>query len=159
MNPAIEAAIAEYLRAKQRLLADLESTPEDRVSWAPSESSRTPIELVVHAAMGTEGMHGVLTGKPFPFADMAELDAFSREKEKEFTTREQAIALLDQVSDAYVEWMATLTDEQLAENFSMGPMNAPFAYAITFCADHLRCHASQLEYLQTIYGDREMHTM
>ena len=43
MNEVIEEAKAEYLQAKERLIKALATTPDDRINWSPSPTSRTPI--------------------------------------------------------------------------------------------------------------------
>ena len=153
----VTEAKAEFTRAKDRLAKDLATTPDDKINWSPSSTSRTPIECVVHAAMGTRGIMGMFQGQPFPFSSMAELDAFSREKEKEYKTREQAISVLEETSTEYCDWLDSLTPDQINSKWESPMGSFPMAAAITFPADHLRCHAGQIEYIQTIYGDRDWH--
>lgn len=87
---------------------------------------------------------------------MAELDAFCLAEEKGITTRQQALDLLEVNSNGYIAWLDGLSDEQISGTFHSPMGDFPMSVAITFLADHLRSHASQLEYIQTIYGDREM---
>lgn len=152
----IEGAKAEFLRAKGRLATGLAATPDDKLRWSPSETARTPLDQVSHCAMSISGMQGWLDGQPFPFKDMVELDDWCRNAEKEITTRDQALELLETNSNGYIAWLDGLTDEKLAGTLKTGMGDFPMTTAITFMADHLRSHASQLEYIQTIYGDREM---
>jgi len=157
MSEVVEAAKAEFTRAKDRMSRSLATTPDDRINWAPSGTSRTPIDQVAHAAMSISGMQDWFSGKPFPFATMQDLDAFSREQEKKFTTRDEVISLLDQNSAAYFVWLDSLTDDQLSAMLSMGGMTFPMSAAITFPADHIRAHTAQIDYIQTIYGDQDWH--
>ncbi|MBI1757602.1 MAG: DinB family protein [Fimbriimonas ginsengisoli] len=154
---AVVAAKAEFGRAKDRIVKALASTPDDKINWSPAPTARTPIHLVAHAGMSISGMQEWLEGKPFPFESMADLDTFLRKEEQPYTTREQALELLDKNSGPYLAWLDTLSEEKLTSMFET-PMGAfPFSDAITWPADHLRGHASQLDYIQTIYGDREWH--
>ena len=153
----VEEAKAEFNRARQRLANDLATTPDDKINWSPSSTSRTPIQVVAHAAMSISGMQGMLEGKPFPFDGPAELDAFSRQEEKKYTTREAVLAELDKASEGYIVYLDSLTPEQLATNWEMPFGTFPMTSAITFIADHLRNHAGQIEYIQTIYGDLDWH--
>jgi hypothetical protein len=157
MANIIDDVKAEFSRASSRIANDLTKTPDDKLNWSPSESARNPIQLVAHAAMGTTGITGMLAGKPFPFSSMQELDTAMRKQEKEFTSREQALELLEQSSNDFLAWLDTLTEEQIASTITLPFGPTAMAAAITFPADHLRCHASQLEYLQTTYGDYTMH--
>ena len=155
MSQIVEEAKAEYGRAQVRLIKALERTKEDKLNWSPSSTARTPIQIAAHAAMGTSGISGMLKGEPFPFASMADMDAKLREMEKQYTTVDQVKALLETNSNAYLTWLDSLTDEQVASTAQL-PMGAfPMAGAITFAADHIRGHVSQIEYIQTIYGDHD----
>lgn len=123
-----------------------------------SSTSRTPIQLVAHSALAVTGIQGVLAGKPFPYANGAELDTASRIAEKEFTTREQALGLLEQTSGEYLAWLDALTPERLASavDFPFAPA-VPMAVGITFPAYHTSGHVAQMDYIQTIYGDYDWH--
>lgn len=154
---AVEEAKAEFIRAKDRIARGLATTPDDKINWSPSPTARTPLQQVAHAAMAIGGMKDWLQGKPFPFKDFTDMDTTLRAMEKEFTTREQVNELLETNSAAYIAWLDSLSTEQVAANFESPMGTFPMSVAITFPADHTRGHASQLEYMQTIYGDMTWH--
>ena len=158
MQETINAAKAEFLRAKERMVHSLATTPDDKIDWSPALTARTPVQQVAHAAMGTAGIQGLLTNKPFPYTDIAEFDASMRLAEKAFTTREQALGLLEKTSAEYLAWLDTVTPEQLASTVQLpfGP-SFPMAFGITFPADHMRAHCAQIAYIQTICGDLDWH--
>lgn len=157
MEDIISQAKAEFVRAKDRIAHALATTPEGKINWSPSPTARTPVQLVAHGAMAIAGIQGMLVGKPFPYANPAEMDAALRLAEKEFTTREQALELLERNSAEYVTWLDSVTPEQIASTVQspFGPF--AMAVAITFAADHLRGHTAQIDYIQTICGDLDWH--
>lgn len=158
MQEIIDAAKAEFLRAKERITHNLATTPDDRINWSPTPTARTPVQQVAHAAMATTGIQGLLMGKPFPYASLADLDPALRLAEKEFTTREQALSLLEQTSAEYLQWLDTMTPEQMASTVHLPSRPSfPMAVGITLPADHMRSHCAQIDYIQTIYGDRDWH--
>ena len=158
MEDTLSQTKAEFLRAKGRLAHALATTPDDKINWAPSPTARTPLQQVAHGAMAIADIQDMLTGKPFPYAGPAEFDRALRSAEKEFTTREQVLSLLEQTSAAYLAWLDTLTPEQFAATLQMpfGPP-VPMAVAMTFPAYHLVGHIAQMDYIQTIYGDHDWH--
>jgi len=155
MSEAVAQTKAEFTRAKSRLEKGLKSTPADKLNWSPSPTSRTAVQLVAHSAMSTSGLARIIKGEGMPFSSMAELDAALRSAEQQYTSADETLALLEATSAEYLGWLDTLTDEDLATivNLPMGAM--PLAVAITFPGAHLVCHASQLDYLQTVWGDHE----
>ena len=136
----------------------LATTPDDKINWSPAPTARTPIQQAAHGAMAISGIQNMLAGKPLPYADVAEFDTSMRGAEKEFTSREQALSLLERNSAGYLAWLDALTPEQLASpaRFPFGPATT-MAVAITFPARHLQNHIAQMDYLQTVYGDHDWH--
>jgi len=157
MADTITQTKAEFTRAKDRLVRALETTPDDRINWSPSPTARTPLEVAAHAAVSISGIRSMLQGKPMPFSGTAEMDSAFREKEKTLTSRTEVLALIEENSNKFLAWLDSLTPEQVAADIET-PFGAfPMANAITFPADHTRGHVAQIEYIQTIYGDREWH--
>jgi hypothetical protein len=159
MNSQIENAKIEFLKTKQALVHALDNTPEERWNWSPSPTARTPLELVAHSAQAIGLLTDMLNGSPYAPPTLAEADRDFREFEKGFTRREEAVCLLDAKSDAFVAWLDGLAPEKLGTlvtmPFGMDPM--PIEVVITFPAFHTRSHIPQIEYIQTIYGDRDWH--
>jgi hypothetical protein len=155
----VEQAKAGFLQAKGRVAHALATTPDDRLNWSPSTTSRTPLQVAAHAAGVVKNLHETLNGNTFEGGTTAEADASFREWEKQFTTREQIVNLLEENSAAYLAWLDSLTPERLDADVKL-PFNlgsAPLTLAITFQALHLNHHAAQIDYIQTIYGDHDWY--
>jgi hypothetical protein len=157
MGDVVGAAKAELSRAKDRMAHALASTPDDKINWSPAPSARSAVELAAHGALGIAGLQGMFEGKPFPWANLDEADRVWRVEEAKFTTREQVLELLEKNAAAYNAWLDSLSPEELASTWTLPMGNVPAAYAITFPAYHLQTHAAQIDYIQTILGDRDMH--
>jgi len=153
----VEDAKAEYNRAKDRLTKAFNTTPDDKINWSPAPTARTPLNQVAHAAMAVAGIQKMFNGAPMPFENINEMDAQWRKEEKQYTTRDQVMDLLNQNSDAYIAWMDSLTPDQVQSTLKAPFGEFPMASAITWPADHLRNHAGQIEYIQTCYGDMDWH--
>lgn len=159
MEDAVSQAKTEFVRAKDRLIKLLAETPDDKINWSPSPSSRTPIQLVAHSAIAIRNIHRFLDGHSFEIKDPAKADEHFRVQENQFTSREQALELLDEVSTNYVSWLDALTPENLSAIIEL-PFNfgsAPVAAGLAFPWRHTQAHIAQLEYIQTIYGDQDWH--
>ncbi|HLK13706.1 MAG TPA: DinB family protein [Fimbriimonadaceae bacterium] len=154
---SVDEAKAEFGRAVDRLKKVYETTPDDKINWSPAGTARTPTEVAAHCAMSIKGMQGWLAGEPFPFESMKALDDYCRTEERNFTTRAQVLGLLDTNTTNFLAWLDSLSHDKLASMFDTPMGSFPMMSAITFPADHLRSHAAQIDYIQTIYGDREMH--
>ncbi|MBI1730437.1 DinB family protein [Candidatus Acetothermia bacterium] len=159
LQETIDQAKANFLQAKESIKHALATTPDDRINWSPSPTARTPIEQVAHSAWAIKSIHDMLDGRPLQTKETAEADRDFREWEKQFRTREQVLSLLDQNGAAYLKWLDALTPERLATQvkapFGLG--SVPMSLALTFVPYQIRVHAHQIDYIQTIYGDRDWH--
>ncbi len=157
MNDVVSQTKSQFIRVKDRMVLLLAKTPDDRINWSPSATSRTPLQQVAHSAMAISGIHGMLLGRPFPFENIADMDTSLRADEKKLTTRDDVLSLLEKNGNEYLAWLDTLTAEQLAGTIQspFGPM--PMAGALGFATDHTRGHTAQIEYIQTVYGDLDWY--
>jgi hypothetical protein len=159
MEDTISKVKADFVRAKVQLVNALATTPDDRINWSPSPTSRTPVQIVAHCAEALKNIHAFSDGHPLAFENTTDADRHFREGEQGIITREQAIGLLERYSAAFIAWLDKLTPDRLTDMVELpfGLGSAPRAVAITFAADHTRGHVPQIEYIQTIYGDRDWH--
>jgi hypothetical protein len=155
----IESTKGNFLHAKASLIKALETTPDDRLNWSPSPTARTPIEIAAHAAGGVKDIFETLDGRTFAVGTPEEAELLFREWEAGFKSREQVVELLEKNADEFVRWLDELTPERLETMVTMpfGMGQVPLGLAITFITMHTRYHIAQIDYVQTIYGDRDWH--
>jgi hypothetical protein len=153
MSEVTEQIKSEYKRVEKKLISLLNSTPADKLEWSPSPSARSVIALAAHSAMGTTALTGLLKGEPMRFNSTAELDAFLREAEKQFTNLDVVLGMIKQSGEEYFAFLDTL-DADTINAIVTTPMGAmPMSVAATFPYEHMNSHVAQIEYVQTIWGD------
>lgn len=134
----------------------LEKTPDDRLLWSPAPSARTPLAQVAHIANSIHHIHTAMQGTRYATPTREEADAEFLAMEKTITTREAALDLLARNSQAYLEWLDSLTEDRLNDPvplpFGMG--EAPLGFMLMMIAWHTNDHSAQMDYIQTCYGDR-----
>ncbi|HEY3780029.1 MAG TPA: DinB family protein [Fimbriimonadaceae bacterium] len=159
MDQTIEFAKKDFLRAKARMEKGLATTPDEWLNWAPSSTARTVIQQVAHSALAMNDLNNLLQGIAFAWDNPNDADRAFRERETEFMTREEVLALLEEYSTNYLDWLDALTPERLDDRMKtpFGNHEVPLRLAITFQPFHLNEHASQIDYIQTIYGDQDWH--
>jgi hypothetical protein len=152
----VEAAIGELEHVKGQFLRALENTPDERLNWSPSPTSRTPLQLMAHSAYSLGFIRTMFTGTPYPTPTMAEADAEFMEMDGKIGSREEAVNLFEEKCDDMVTYLRGLAademDRMIDMPFKLG--QAPLGAVLGVGALHTRHHLAQLEYLQTIYGDR-----
>ena len=160
LNPTIEQALQSFLAAKQRMTNCLANVPDEHINWSPSPTSRTPVEQVAHSAGAVKMIHDTLMGDMFAVPTSAEADIGFRSWEARFRSRKDVTRLLERYSEDYVNWLQTLEANDLTKMIEMpfGMGQVPLSLAITFPAAHMNEHSAQIDYIQTIHGDRDWHT-
>ena len=146
-----------FQQRASRLSKGLATTPDDRINWSPAPTARTPVEIVAHVASVILTFHEVMMGAPFPDIQMDSFDAVLRQSEAQFKTRESALSLFEKNSEAYAEWLGQLAPEALEAEVQFPMGNIPILMAMDLLNDHIVNHCGQMDYIQTIYGDRVWH--
>lgn len=156
MNDPIAAAAAEMEQVRDQFLRALDRTPDDRLHWTPSPTARTPLRLVAHSAYALGFIKTMLDGTPYPASTMADADENFMEMDGNVQTREEAETLFREKCDAMASYLRSLSLDELDRMvdlpFKLG--QAPLHAMLGVGAMHTRGHLTQLEYIQTIYGDR-----
>lgn len=89
--------------------------------------------------------------------DAAAFDAHLRSIELGFKSKREVIDLLRRNTELYLTYLAGLTEEDLEAGVDFNGTLVPRLELINFGLLHTRDHTAQLEYLQTIWGDRSWH--
>ncbi len=149
-------AKTDFLQAKERLLRSLANTPDDCFNLSPSPTARSTAHQVAHIAQTIKNLQALFSGKPPHRSSRSEADNAFRDWEQQFHTREEVLEMLEQNCDAYLAWLDTLTPQQLEGiielpfDLGSGPLRSLLAFQIT----HMQWHIAQIDYIQTIYGNR-----
>jgi hypothetical protein len=144
--------------AKAQLLATFAFIPDDKLTWSPSETARTALWIVGHCGVSNSAFATVLRGEPLQVpSDPEEAVALIRAGGKEITTREAAIALVEESTAEVLRALDNVSSEQIesAPLTPFGPI--PFSIWMTLPGEHMGGHARQIDYLQTIWGDVRDH--
>jgi len=160
-------AAAQIAQAKETTLkssADLLNTfsfvPEERLTFAPSETSRHALWIVGHCARANQAFARGIRGEDLGGAMSPEdFGKMVWNAGKDTLSREEAIELVKSTTEEVVAALDALSPEQLGGTLQtpFGPM--PMAFWITISGPHMGGHARQIDYLQTIWGDLDNHMM
>lgn len=146
----LEMSVSRLHRAVARIAAD-------KLNWSPSETARSTIHLAAHCGWSLGWIRSTMEGKPYPAATTAIGDREMREFEQSFNEIESAVALVDEKAGEWISYVRSLTVEDLDRMVDM-----PFGFGqirvrdvLGAAAWHTNDHCAQIEYIQTILGDRD----
>jgi len=138
----------------ERLVKTFGFVPDETLTWSPSETARSSLAIVAHCILANRRIATAIRGESVSSMPTAEeVEAASRQFEETITDRAEAVRQLRASCAEVVDAIGTMTPERLATS-----PDSPFsAYPMRFWMNlpdmHMGNHASQIDYLQTIWGD------
>lgn len=155
--PDIMTAAAQIQMAKQlakmgldRLQRSLSFVPEDRREWSPSETSKSPLRIAAHVSFSNQRFAAVLRGDPMPYRTAMETAQEIYSVETSLTGWEAVMDHLAQSSEEALRAFDQLDPARLV-------VDPKVAFVLTLIGRHADGHGSQIDYLQTIWGDTIDH--
>ena len=140
-------------RAHALLVKDLHALPEDKSNLVFGGVARPALEFVVECGTANEGIAGMLQNNPSPRRTPEERTAFFAT----FITRQQALDYLEEQTQGLLATFDTLDLETLGEIVET-PLGLQTRFALAeLAATHMMYHDGQLNYLQALHGDGEIH--
>jgi uncharacterized damage-inducible protein DinB len=143
--------------AKGALLKTFACVPDDKLSWQPAETAKSALRVAAHAALPNAFFAAILRGEGLPPAPPEELFAQQEAAEAAITTRQQVVELLERGTAEVQAALDALTPELIASTVETPFLTAPMTFFMTLPGLHMWTHASQIDYLQTLWGDMEFH--
>ena len=144
-------AKAQTFREHKQLLMDLQFIPDDKLDWTPMGKAKTPEAIAVECAGAYRWMAAMLRndeGANQLWGDIAELRP---------GTREGIVKLLEEGWEDLAGALDSLEEAQLAEKRQVFWGEETVGNLLVMAQWHSTYHSGQLNYIQTMLGDMEMH--
>ena len=157
-NDRLKETVADcQARAKsaaERLAKVLSFVPDDKLQWSPSPTARTSLAVVAHCCMANRMFAKIFRGEPVsPMPTLEEIRTLSQKFEATVRDRAEAVRQLEASCDEVVAALATMTAERFATSPTSPRGSLPMAVWMNLPGMHMGDHASQIDYLQTVWGD------
>lgn len=136
----------------------LSFVPDEKLNYSPSDSARSALQLAAHVALSNGVFAGFIRGENVEFpGDIEDFREWQRMQEASFDDRTVVVDLLKHNTAEAVEAMRAMTPDLFATS-PVSPFGAmPMAFWMNLVSMHMNVHASQVDYLQTIWGDLDDH--
>lgn len=143
---------------RERLLRSFDFVPDEKLNYSPAETARTSLQIVAHCGAANTAFATIIRGEDLQMpSDPVEAARIIRQSGMEIKTREEAVRLLEESTDQVLAALDKVTPEML-DTSPMSPFGPfPFVFWMNLPGMHMNGHVSQLEYIQTIWGDLETH--
>lgn len=158
MNPIIAIASAVTERAARSVAENLRAMPPDKQTWRPLDAGRSALSIVQECAVLNRFFARTIRELKAPEwtweqynAECATLD-----------TAEKALQALDDATQDLVAAIRSVSETDLTVEVAL-PFGEGFKTSLQdllfFAHWNMTYHQGQLAYIQTLYGDMQMHGM
>ncbi len=150
-------AVTLTRQAAQALTLAVEATPDDRLAWQPLDQGRSILQQLIDCALANLKWALVLENRaysrlPRAFGDVAEMS---------LTTREAALARLEENVDRLAAAINTLDDDEIGRVLPVPAedgVDLTMAEACLSAYWNMVYHEGQIRYIQTLYGDMALQS-
>jgi len=142
--------------AMDRFLNDLSFVPADKLTWSPTPTAKSALEIAAHCAGYSGRFANIISAGKFPWS-VEEFLGPIQSRINSITTLEQAETMLRTSIADTIAALDTVKPEQVSSIIVSPQGQTPFIFFLTLPAMHLEKHGAQIDYLQTCWGDLEVH--
>jgi len=145
MHDPIAAAVASVESGRNRLLWAPGHVPDDRLTWWPAPTAKNALQILSHviasnAFFAAALQNGKVTQPP-------------QQDAGEIASRDEAVQRLNSCTDDLIAASKDLSPERIGSAIPTPSGEISAAFILSIAGVHSFGHASQLEYLQTCWGD------
>jgi uncharacterized damage-inducible protein DinB len=141
-------------RSADRLSADLAHLSAEQLTASPMGAARNPLHFTAECIGFNRLVANAFVGKPSAMPSQEERDAFFAS----IDTLEKAQAGLKRSADTLGAAIDQADEAKLtAEGTAPWGEPMPLYMLVYMAADHMSYHDGQVNYIQTLYGDAEVH--
>ena len=142
---------------KGRFLKTFGAVGDDKLNYTPATSAKTPIQIGAHIAVSNNGYARMIEGSDEKIPELAIAIKMMQRAEAKIDTGEKVVAAIEESHARLMTAINGLTAETFESTVSSPFGETAIAELIFYPGTHYHSHASQVDYVQTCYGDQEFH--
>lgn len=134
----------------EALVRAMRATPDDKLRWSPGGAARSALAIFVECATSNMWFARLLRAE--------EVSGFPEADASQFPDLQSALDLMEESHRQVLEAISAVEDAGLTRELTM-PWGERMSIAqlLFLPSYHIDYHYGQVNYLQTIWGDTEMH--
>jgi hypothetical protein len=146
------------VRGMDVFLKTFSFVPDDKLNWTPSPNAKSAIRIAAHTALYAGNFAKMIRNRKLPTDDIPAFVARMEAAEQALTNRTEMESLFRKNTDEVIAALDTLTPEAIGATLdsSLG-WTMPMTFLMNLPGLHAMCHAGQIDYLQTCWGDQDVH--
>ncbi len=142
--------------ALKSFLYTLSFVPDDKLDWSPTPTAKSALQIAAHCAGYSELFAWVIREKNWP-CTLEQWKSTVASNIMSINSKDEAIAMLSQGIDSSIAALDNVSLDEFGKIIDAPHAQTPFTFFLNLPALHLESHESQIDYLQTCWGDLEVH--
>jgi hypothetical protein len=159
MESLVAASKESAVQGMEHFLKVFSFVPDERLDWTPSPTAKSAIRIAAHTAIYPAVFAKMIRDRRLPFGD--EIPEFVTRIEaatEALTSRPEVESVFRKGTDEVLAALDRLTPEAIGTSLDSGlGWSMPMTFLMDLPGVHAFSHAAQIDYLQTCWGDQEVH--
>ncbi len=149
--------IAETQRASSKFMKAISFVPDDKLAYAPTTQCMSAREIGAHIAIVNVAYIAYLLNTPRPYNSFEGLFELSKSEGAKYTSTKSLVADLERSFSTVLEQLRSFPADIITKDVQTVRGTEKALTLLERFAPHIYIHAGQIDYLQTIWGDTEVH--
>lgn len=153
-----DGVILQTQAAAERLFKTARAMPQEKLSWSPLDAGRTALDQLQECAQASLFFGAMLRDRAVPDFDAARFEEMRAARAG--WTLDDCERAARENTEAFCAVVRDFPDDDLQKTLFIpfgGGMDSTYADIMMLHAWNMTYHWGQINYIQTLYGDREMH--
>jgi hypothetical protein len=156
-NSATEGATRLAEANKKYFLNTFAAVPDDKLTYTPSPTAKNALKIAAHVAATLPGLAMIIGRQPMPDMTAPELFAFLDAEADKLHTREKVVEAIEAGHAQVLAALAALTPEDTEATVVTPLGEGSMGFYMNLPGVHYMSHGAQIDYLQTCWGDLDLH--
>jgi hypothetical protein len=159
MESLVAACKRGAVEAMEYFLTVLSFVPDDKLTWTPTPTAKSAIRIAAHTALYAGRFARMIRDGKLPGSDnLAERMAQRNAEEVAITSRTEMERIFRKGTDEVIAALDAVPPEAIEATLDSGfGWSMPMTDLMNMPAIHAHSHCAQIDYLQTCWGDQEVH--
>jgi len=159
MQDLVASCKANAVGAMESFLIVFSFVPDDKLTWTPNPTAKSAIRIAAHTALYAGRFARMIEARALPAVENLEAWIAQREAEDAaVTSRTDVETIFRKGTDEVLAALDSLSPEEIGMSLDSGQgWSMPMTALMNMPARHTYTHTGQLDYLQTCWGDQDVH--
>jgi hypothetical protein len=160
MDSLVASCKESAVQEMEYFLKTFSFVPDDKLTWTPTPTAKSAIRIAAHTALYAGRFARMIRDGKLPGSDnnLQEWLAQRNAEEAAITSRTEMEIIFRKGTDEVIAALDSLPPEAIGASLESGlGWSMPMTLLMNMPGIHANAHGAQIDYLQTCWGDQEVH--